>query len=278
MAFADRFKGFEWFKAQSTSVIIGGAGGIGSWLTLLLSRAGFSPTVYDFDTVEEHNIGGQLFRISDVGGYKAVALANIVKEYAGAYIYVENEAFTREGMGTHYMFSAFDNMKARRDMFTVWKEEVVENWLASYEENKGILKADESIDLSTKDYSQYLPGEQEWRKQEEAQELEMRISRMKVRLRAPLFIDGRLTGEQLQIFCVTPDDIEEYEKHLFDDKLVADAPCTTKQTSHSAAMIAAHMVGFFTNHLTNEISGDKERVLPFFWEYYIPLNYVSTTS
>ena len=75
----------------------------------------------------------------------------------------------------------------------------------------------------------------------------------------------RLTMEQLQIFCVTPDKIEEYEKHLFDDSEVEDAPCTMKQTSHSAAMIASHMVGLFSNHMTNNAVKDKDRTDLFFW-------------
>lgn len=52
----------------------------------------------------------------------------------------------------------------------------------------------------------------------------------------PIFIDGRLTAEQMQIFCVTPKYISKYKEHLFDDSEVEDAPCTMKQTSHSAAM------------------------------------------
>jgi hypothetical protein len=48
-----------------------------------------------------------------------------------------------------------------------------------------------------------------------------------------------------------------------------------KQTSHSAAMIASHMVGFFTNHMTNNAVGEKDRTVPFFWEYFIPINYIN---
>ena len=63
--------------------------------------------------------------------------------------------------------------------------------------------------------------------------------------------------------------------HLFDDTEVQDAPCTMKQTSHSAAMIASHMVGFFTNHMTNNAVEEKDRTVPFFWEYFIPINYIN---
>lgn len=115
------------------------------------------------------------------------------------------------------MFSAFDNMQARRDMFT--------NWL-----------------------NQPNPG---------------------------IFIDGRLAAETFQIFCVTPDKAEEYDKTLFDDSEVDDAPCTAKQTSHMAAMIAAQMVGYYTNWVANKESGMDVRAVPFFSEYALALDYVN---
>jgi len=91
------------------------------------------------------------------------------------------------------------------------------------------------------------------------------------------FQDGRLLAEQLQIFNIPgdrPDLIELYEKeYLFDDSEVAEAPCTFKQTSHCAAMIASKMVGF----LTNWISGMKMSV-PFKYEYLIPLNYTNNDN
>ena len=90
-----------------------------------------------------------------------------------------------------------------------------------------------------------------------------------------VFIDGRLTMEQLQIFCIDRQDkdaIRNYEEnYLPNDEDVEDTVCSLKQTSHSAAMIASMMVGFYTNWVTNQFS-DEERRLPFFTEYFIPLN------
>lgn len=91
-----------------------------------------------------------------------------------------------------------------------------------------------------------------------------------------IFIDGRLTGEQLQIFCIRRTDqdaITNYEdNYLFDDSEVEDVACTLKQTTHSAAMIASHIVGFFTNHIANINIGEDQREVPFMYEYYIPIN------
>ena len=74
-----RIKGYSWFeKAKESIVIIGGAGGIGSYLAFYLSRVDVGELhVFDFDTVEEHNLAGQLFQIHSVGTKKVHELANI---------------------------------------------------------------------------------------------------------------------------------------------------------------------------------------------------------
>ena len=236
---SSRFKDAPWFPKEETAIIVGGAGGIGSWLSLLLSRAGFYPIVYDYDRLEEHNLAGQLYTKLDAENntLKVDALKGLCKNFADTDITVMNERYTKDSMSHHYVMSAFDNMQARKDMFSAWCE-YVKDW------------------KSLKEHEKDLNGEDKFDE-------------------VPIFIDGRLTAEQMQIFCVTPDRIEAYKEHLFDDSEVEDAPCTMKQTSHSAAMIASHMVGFFTNHMTNNAEKDTTRALPFFWEYFIPLNYIN---
>ena len=236
---SSRFKDAPWFPNEETYVIIGGSGGIGSWLCLALARAGFLPIIYDYDTIEEHNMGGQLFPKRLIGKTKVEAIKEIVQDFADTEITANNEKYTQESMSHHYVFSAFDNMEARKSMFTAWKAYVAEWKLA----NDSIMEQ--------------TNGEGETDKNE------------------PVFIDGRLTMEQLQIFCVTPDKIAEYEEHLFDDSDVPDAPCTLKQTSHSAMMIASHMCAFFTNHIANNNIEERDRALPFMYEYFIPINYLN---
>lgn len=216
-----RFKDADWFPKSQEVVMIGGAGGIGSWLSFFLARAGFTPVIYDFDIIEEHNIGGQLFKYDDIGKTKVQALSDIIRDYSNIFINTFCQKIDENSPSHCFVFSAFDNMKARKDLFNCWKKN-----LHSY-----------SI--------------------------------------KPIFIDGRLTMEQLQIFCVTPENIDEYEKHLFDDSEVEDAPCTMKQTSHTAAMIASHMMGFFTNHITNIYCRENIREVPFYYEYFIPINLTS---
>lgn len=218
-----RFKSAPWLPEDETTVVVGGAGGIGSWLTLLLARATFKPIVYDFDKYERHNMGGQFCTEKDIGKFKTEALASNVKLFTGNYVSTFNRAYDRSSIKSMFMFSSFDNMQARKDMFESWVDAVAE-----YPDIESIPH---------------------------------------------IFIDGRLSAEQLQIFCVTPDRIDDYREHLFDDDEVEDLPCTMKQTSHCAAMIASKMVGFFTNHMTNVKEGSDSRNVPFFYEYIIPINY-----
>lgn len=214
----DRFKGAPWFPQGQENILVGGCGGIGSWLVFFLAKIGYIPIVYDFDTIEPHNLGGQLFRSIDVGTHKVNAMSSICRDFCDINITGFNVKVDENTPTHHFVFSAFDNMKARKDLFEVWKKSI--------------------------------PGS----------------------IVTPIFIDGRLEMEHLQIFVVTPDRIADYEARLFDDSLIEDAPCTMKQTSHTAAMIATHMIGFFTNHIANIYERDTMRNSPFFWEYIVPIS------
>ncbi|MHA1199668.1 MAG: hypothetical protein ACTSQF_10110, partial [Candidatus Heimdallarchaeaceae archaeon] len=59
-----RFRDASWFgnvETLTTPIVVGGAGGIGSWLTFFLARMLSNNYIflYDFDTVEEVNMAGQ---------------------------------------------------------------------------------------------------------------------------------------------------------------------------------------------------------------------------
>ena len=220
-----RFKGADWFVEKNTfDTIIGGAGGIGSYLAYFLARAGFRVHIFDMDKVEEVNMAGQMYRLSDIGKNKVDAVAEIIKDFCNEEIYTYEE-YTEESEVHDFMFSGFDNMKARKIMFNNWANHVTENNIEN-----------------------------------------------------AIFIDGRLEAEKIQIFCVTKDKIGQYKEYLFDDSAVPDLPCTLKQTSHCASMIASHMVGFFTNYISNMINGNSDRIIPFFTEYIIPLNFLENRN
>lgn len=81
-----------------------------------------------------------------------------------------------------------------------------------------------------------------------------------------IFIDGRLNAEDFQIFCITGENADaafKYKEHyLFSDNAVEEAPCSYKQTSFCASMIASLITNLFVNHIANLVSGDF-RCLPF---------------
>jgi hypothetical protein len=221
-----RFKDAPWFNKPTAMkrVLVGGAGGIGSWLSLLLARAGFEPYIHDFDIIESHNIGGQLYPTKAINSYKVVALGRMIEQYAGIAVGHTTEKITKDSPTNLITISAFDNMRARKDMFN--------KWVTIYGNNPNAI-----------------------------------------------FIDGRLLAEQLQIFCVkgnSQEDIERYRANLFEDSEIEDAPCTFKQTSHIAAMIASFMTGFLTNHITNIVEGEQLRPVPFSFEYLIGVHYFNT--
>ena len=87
-----------------------------------------------------------------------------------------------------------------------------------------------------------------------------------------LFIDMRLELELLQVYAVTVDKIEDYEKTLKNDEDIPSAPCTLKQTTHNAAMIAGIAINQFNNYISNLVTKDNMRTVDFFTEYFSPLN------
>ena len=67
-----------------TRVGVVGIGGIGSPIALTLAKMGVGEiVVWDYDKVEIHNTGSQLYRKQDVGFNKVEALRNIIVELTG---------------------------------------------------------------------------------------------------------------------------------------------------------------------------------------------------
>ena len=77
-----RFKGLPWYEhLQQVNIL--GAGGIGSWVALSLARQGHKVLVQDYDRVEPHNLGGQLYSSKSIGKLKVTALTEIIRESNG---------------------------------------------------------------------------------------------------------------------------------------------------------------------------------------------------
>lgn len=207
-----RFSEADWFE-PNIQVVVGGSGGIGSTLTFLLGRLECEIYLYDFDIVDEPNLGSQLFRTKDLGKSKVSAIKEIVNEFSKNNNIYDMGKFTQSSPVGPIVFAGFDNMEARSLMFNKWCE------------------------LDEKE----------------------------------LFIDGRLLAEQGMIFCVTPDRIEKYKEHLFEDSEVETVPCTYKATPHCSFLITSMMVSFFTNYMSNKKLGFEARTLPFKFDFELAL-------
>lgn len=124
----DRFKEAAWF-GYPTDIILGGAGGIGSWVILLLSRLTYRVIVYDMDVIESQNVGTQFYKKSqqDRNIKKASSVVYNSVEFGGINVVGIEEEYTEASMVSHTMISAFDNMAARKLFYHKWKDYVLLN-------------------------------------------------------------------------------------------------------------------------------------------------------
>jgi len=105
-------------KMLEIPVTVIGCGAIGSFTTLALSKVGFHKiTVFDADTVEEHNIPNQFYPLSAIGRPKTEALAMMVKMFEDTDISAVNEFYTGAKL-RGVVISAVDSMKARSVIWT----------------------------------------------------------------------------------------------------------------------------------------------------------------
>lgn len=117
-----RFSDAPWYK-PGIPIIIGGAGGIGSWLAMSLARQECELYVYDYDTIDETNMGGQHFTSNDIDKPKVQAVVEQARAYSrNLNVHPMNERYTKDTLSNPIVFSAFDNMEARKIMFENWLE------------------------------------------------------------------------------------------------------------------------------------------------------------
>jgi molybdopterin/thiamine biosynthesis adenylyltransferase len=121
-----RFSDAPWY-IPGLPILVGGAGAIGSWLTLYLARQDAKLYVYDFDTVDLTNYAGQLYNSDSLNALKVEALHNVVYDFTNNQIEPIREKYTEKSMGNPIVFSAFDNMEARKVMFEKWVKDYATN-------------------------------------------------------------------------------------------------------------------------------------------------------
>ena len=116
-----RFSGLMWYNPTFLDITIGGAGGIGSWFTTLISRIGVSSLhLYDMDTIDTTNLGGQLYKTGQVNMSKVEAVRQNVIDFCDTNINTYQRYTEEDGVITPVMVSCFDNMDARKIFFESW--------------------------------------------------------------------------------------------------------------------------------------------------------------
>lgn len=115
----DLSKSYDFFQPEKdeTRIHIVGCGSVGSTLAENLARCGVTKmTLWDFDTVEAHNIVNQMFRQQDVGKPKVEALKDILLDINPEIKDdVELKPKGWEGkLMSGYIFLCVDNIELRR--------------------------------------------------------------------------------------------------------------------------------------------------------------------
>lgn len=184
-----------------------GCGGIGSPTALLLAKVGCPClTLMDPDTVEEHNLPNQLFRLTDVGNIqkkesrplpKVIALMQLIEEFSECHITPLCQTFDGKQKLSGIVISGVDTMAVRK---VIWEK-------------------------------------------------------VKNNIEVPLYIDGRIGGETIEVFTIHPmhlKDIEFYEKWIFPDDKAAELPCTARAIMYTGFLIASFIVSQVAKWLRDE--------------------------
>lgn len=104
------------FGAKRVDVV--GCGATGSRIALSLGKLGVENIhVWDFDTVEEHNVANQVFGNGDVGKLKVEALAAIIKAATGTSVTTHAERVDGSQFLGEVVFLLTDTMSSRKEVW-----------------------------------------------------------------------------------------------------------------------------------------------------------------
>ena len=93
-----------------------GCGAVGSTIAENLARLGIKELhLWDFDSVEEHNLANQMFQIKHLHMLKTNAVEDICKNINPDIVIIKHEAYTDESL-SGYIFICPDSIKVRRQI------------------------------------------------------------------------------------------------------------------------------------------------------------------
>lgn len=141
-----------------------GTGATGSFLAMELARMGCPVlNIYDFDTVEIHNIPNQYYDVNDLGKMKVDALANKLKlinpdikvnVFKSAVLPKKDDSHPGVDEMKGYVFMLVDSMKTRKELWMAAKEnkEIKHVWESRLGSDQARVY---SLDMSYKDFYKY---------------------------------------------------------------------------------------------------------------------------
>lgn len=125
----DLRKSYDFFQPDMLEgrVHIIGCGAVGSTIAENLARFGITKmTLWDFDTVEAHNVANQMFRATDIGKLKVDALAEMLAEInpdIAADLKLEKDGWHGQRL-SGYVFLAVDSIDLRREIAEKFKDNI----------------------------------------------------------------------------------------------------------------------------------------------------------
>jgi hypothetical protein len=107
-------------ESLKVPICVIGAGGIGSMTIIQLAKMGATDiTVYDMDTVEEHNLPNSFFVPQLIGKNKAIAINSLVYMFTGKQIIPITEKYEGQSLAAYkIVIAAPDNMETRQ---AIWE-------------------------------------------------------------------------------------------------------------------------------------------------------------
>lgn len=121
--FKTRFKDAIWFDKMNKdcTILLIGAGGIGSFSAFALSRIGCNLIIYDDDTYSGENLAGQLACMNDIGIRKTESIKRFCLSYSGNENIISTEGmYTETSYTNEIVITALDNMEGRKLAFYKW--------------------------------------------------------------------------------------------------------------------------------------------------------------
>ena len=105
-------------RLTSIGITVIGAGAIGSTTSVFLGKMGACGlTIYDGDTVEEHNWSNQLYRDEDIGKLKTTALSEVMEQFGGHTPDAVAQRYVDQNL-SEVVISAVDSMSSRS---AIWR-------------------------------------------------------------------------------------------------------------------------------------------------------------